>query len=322
MAEKGNKEMRGFFTVAGLMALLLGVGSAVFSGSPSVRPSALSGSWYPADRGTLMKEVDGFLRQASPSVEGERVVAMISPHAGYAYSGAVAAWGYRNLAGVPFRRVIILAPSHYVSFEGVSIPRVEFYETPLGRVRVDRNACDSLLAKSPFRTVTQAHEREHAVEIQLPFLQRTLKEFSLVPIVVGELEGDQYRVVSEQLKTLGGADMLVIASSDFTHFGPRFGYVPFVDHLRENISRLDHGAIDLILKKDWQGFLAYRNRTGATICGFRPIALLIQMLRPDVMGRLLQYRLSGDITGDYVNSVSYASIVFFREDGGGRGDPG
>lgn len=304
--------MREFLAMAGLMVLFLGVGSTVFSGSSSVRPSALSGSWYPAGREALQRQVDGFLKGVPRSVDRDTIVGMISPHAGYVYSGEVAAWGYKNLLGAPFRRVIILAPSHYVSFGGLSIPRVEFYETPLGKVRVDKETCESLLAKPLFRTIPEAHKREHAVEIQLPFLQRTLKHFDLIPLIVGDLKDEQYESVSNELKGLQGPDALFIASSDFTHFGPRFGYAPFANDLRENISRLDHGAIDLILRKDWQGFLAYRKTTQATICGFRAIALLLRVLPPDSCGRLLQYRLSGDMTGDYTNSVSYASVVFVR----------
>ena len=305
--------MMGFLVTAALMVLLLGGGSAGFSQSSSVRPSALSGSWYPASREALEKQADGFLNIVAQSIEGQEIVGMISPHAGYSYSGEVAAWGYMNLLGLPFRRVIILAPSHYVSFEGLSIPGVAFYETPLGRVRVDRESCEYLLERPLFQSIPEAHGMEHAVEIQLPFLQRTLKDFDLVPLVVGNLKDKHYEIVGDELKRLRNPDTLIIASSDFTHFGPRFGYVPFADNLRENISRLDHDAIDLILRKDWKGFLAYRKATQATICGFRAIALLLRILPPDSSGRLLQYRLSGDMTGDYTNSVSYASIVFVRD---------
>jgi len=310
--DKGEYTMKGLLGILAPMILALAVASAVFSQSSSVRPSALKGSWYPAGREALERQVDGFLKRVPQRVEGERIVGMISPHAGYVYSGEAAAWGYKNLLGLAFCRVIIVAPSHYVSFEGISTPRVEFYETPLGKVRVDKKSCEYLLKRPLFRSIRKAHLREHAVEIQLPFLQRTLEDFTLIPLVVGSLEEEDYERASNELKTLMDPNTLLIASSDFTHFGPRFGYVPFANDFRENISRLDQGAIDLILKKDWEGFLAYRKRTQATICGFRPIALLLKTLPSDVCGRLLRYCLSGDLTGDYTNSVSYASIVFIR----------
>lgn len=310
--------MRWKVWVAALTTLSVAATSSVFSQSASVRPSALKGSWYPASREALRKQVDGFLGSVPQSVAGQRIVGMISPHAGYVYSGEVAAWGYKNLIGLPFRRVVLMAPSHYVPFEGVSIPRVDFYETPLGKVRLDKEACESLLEMPLFGSVPNAHRREHAVEIQLPFLQRTLKSFDLVPLVVGLLKEEEYLAVSEELKRLQGPDTLFIASSDFTHFGPRFGYVPFAEDFRENIARLDHGAIDLILKRDWQGFLAYKGRTQATICGFRPIAILLKALPSGVSGQLLRYSLSGDMTGDYTNSVSYASIVFIRNSAEGQ----
>jgi hypothetical protein len=308
--------MKGFFVVAALAMVPLAIASIASSQFSSVRPSALKGSWYPANSEELERQVDGFLRKVPQSVEGQGIVGMISPHAGYIYSGEAAAWGYKNLHGISFRRVIILAPSHYIAFEGLSIPQVAFYETPLGRVTVDEASCESLLKKPLFHSIRAAHQREHAIEIQLPFLQRTLKDFNLVPLVVGTLKADEYERVSNELQGLLGPDSLLIASSDFTHFGPRFQYVPFTHDLRENISRLDQGAIDLILKRDWAGFLDYRERTHATICGFRAIALLLKTLPPDVHGRLLRYCLSGDMTGDYTNSVSYASIIFTRDTSG------
>jgi hypothetical protein len=305
--------VKGFLGLAVLKVLVLAIVSAGFPESVSVRPSALSGSWYPADRETLEKQIDAFLEKVPQSAVGQEIVGMISPHAGYDYSGGVAAWGYKYLQARPCRRVLVLAPSHCVSFTGVSIPGVDYYETPLGRVKVDRQSCEDLLKKPLFRNVHQAHLREHAVEIQLPFLQRTVKNFALIPLVVGSLKEEHYENVSNVLKGLMNPGTLFIASSDFTHFGPRFRYVPFTTDLRENISRLDHGAIDLILQKDAEGFLAYKKTTRATICGFRSIALLLKILPSDYSGKLLQYRLSGDLTGDYTSSVSYASIIFIRD---------
>lgn len=307
--------MKRLMMVAGVTIFTLAILSTAFAGEASmVRRSACKGSWYAAEREALEKQVDGFLERVTSTTERQRIIGMISPHAGYVYSGEIAAWGYRNLSGSSVRRVIILAPSHYVRFEGLSTPRVAFYETPLGKVKVDTEACEYLLKKPLFRSIREAHDMEHAVEMQLPFLQRTLGDFDLIPLVVGGLREGDYERISHELKAVQDVDTLVIASSDFTHFGPRFRYVPFVENLRENISRIDQGAIDLILKKDWKGFLAYRDRTQATICGFRPIALLLQTLPPDAKGRLLRYALSGDSTGDYTNSVSYASIVFVRDD--------
>ena len=302
--------MKGCIGIAGLLILTLVVSSTAVSDSSAVRPSVCMGSWYPAGPERLGQQIDGFLERAPEPAAGQHVVAMVSPHAGYVYSGETAAWGYRHLQGSSFRRVIILGPSHYVAFTGVSIPRVGFYETPFGRIRVDQRACDTLLGRPRFQSISRAHEREHAIEIQLPFLQRTLGDFDLVPLVVGSLQEQDYEAVSQALKPLCDAETLLIASSDFTHFGPQHHYVPFTRDLRENIARLDQGAIDLILQRDRKGFLAYQEATRATICGFRPIGLLLGLLPADVQGRLVRYTLSGDLTGDYTSSVSYASIIF------------
>ena len=302
--------MKGWIGVAGLMILTLAVSSTTVSGSSAVRRSVCMGSWYPAGPEKLGQQIDGFFKDVPEPDAGQKIVAMVSPHAGYIYSGKTAAWGYKHLRGSSFRRVVILGPSHYVAFTGLSIPRVDFYETPFGRVRVDQKVCETLLDKPLFQSMSRAHEREHAIEIQLPFLQRTLGDFDLVPLVVGSLQEQDYEAVTQALKSLCDAETLLIASSDFTHFGPRFGYVPFTSDLRPNIAKLDQGAIDLILQRDWRGFLAYQETTQATICGFRPIGLLLNLLPADAQGRLLRYTLSGDLTGDYTNSVSYASIIF------------
>ena len=302
--------MKGWIGVAGLMILALAVSFTTVSGSSAVRPSVCIGSWYPAGPEMLGQQIDGFFEGVPEPDAGQKIVAMVCPHAAYVYSGKTAAWGYKHLQGSSFRRVVILGPSHYVAFTGLSIPRVGFYETPFGRVRVDQKVCETLLEKPLFQSISRAHEREHAIEIQLPFLQRTLGDFDLVPLVVGSLQEQDYEAVSQALKTLWDAETLLIASSDFTHFGPRFGYVPFTSDLRANITKLDQGAIDLIVQSDWKGFLTYQETTGATICGFRPIGLLLRSLPAHARGRLLRYTLSGDLTGDYTNSVSYASIIF------------
>jgi len=193
---------------------------------------------------------------------------------------------------------------------GMAVSGVDAYETPLGKVRVDRKICDALARQPLFQGPVQAEMPEHSLEMQLPFLQIVLGEFELVPLVVGELGRHDYAVAAAELKKYVNEETVVVVSSDFTHYGPRFGYVPFSDKLKQNLAKLDGDAIKKIIARDASGFLRYVDETGATICGSRPIGVLLQMLPSEARGTKLIYYTSGDLLKDYADSVSYASIIF------------
>ena len=149
--------------------------------------------------------------------------------------------------------------------------------------------------------------------MQLPFLQRALQPgWQLVPILVGRLKPEDYPAAADLLRPLLGGDTLLVVSSDFTHYGPNYGYLPFPhdEHTAARLDALDRGSLAFILDKDPQGFLDYRARTGDTICGYQPIALLLHLLPPDSQGELVGHATSGELTGDYENSVSYLGIAF------------
>lgn len=280
--------------------------------------------WYPSDPGRLASLIDSLLKEdATTKAEtpAGRAMAVISPHAGYRYSGATAAAAYRPLADRPRppTRVIILGPSHRVSFQGASIGEYDFYETPLGRVPVDRRAVDALRACPLVHDIARAHRSEHSVDIQVPLLQRALDgvDFSIVPIVVGQVRSKDIDALAKALEGVLDADTVVVASSDFTHYGADYGHQPFPvdDETRDNIERLDMGAVELALKKDRRAFMKYVHRTGATICGRNAIAVALSLLPDDAEGVLLKYALSGDLENDYSRSVSYVSAAFVSESG-------
>ncbi|MBM4044957.1 MAG: AmmeMemoRadiSam system protein B [Planctomycetes bacterium] len=277
-----------------------------------VRECTGAGRWFAGDSRSLAAQVDGYLTKVKLERPAGKLLALVSPHAGYDYSGLCAAYGYSLLKEGEFSTVVLLGFSHYVGFRGASIADVKFYSTPLGRIPVDRDVCDKLLKEKLFTSNAMAHRREHSDENQLPFLQRTLKTFKLVPLVLGELEGEDYQTIADGLKKHIPSDALIVASSDFTHYGENFGYMPFRTDIKANLKKLDGGAIDQIVKLDAAGFLAYVEKTGATICGRRPIAVLLKLLPKDAKGHLLNYYTSGDLGGDYSHSVSYASIAFTR----------
>ena len=302
-----------FHTAFTALALVLVTGGAAADGR--VRPSALAGSWYPGERAELAALIDAKLDAAGASTAATTAAelrALIVPHAGYVFSGDTAAQGFALFRGRHFGRVLLLAPSHHAGFHGLSIADVEAYRTPLGDVPLDLEAISDLRASNLVQANPDAHAREHSIEIELPFLQRALAPgWRLVPILVGRLNADDYTPAAALLRPLADADTLVVVSNDFTHFGPRFGYLPFpVDaETPERLRELDSGAIARIQSKDAAGLLDYQRSTGITVCGIQPIALLLTMLPGDAHVERIAYTTSGALTGDYGNSVSYAALV-------------
>jgi len=281
----------------------------------NVRPSALAGTWYPKSSVQLQEEVDQYLGEATFSPEGGKICGLVVPHAGYTYSGAAAAYGYKVLEKGPFTHVVVMGPSHTARFRGASIPMFTHYETPLGQVEVDRDICDRLLADPSFNTVAGAHIHEHCLEIQLPFLQRTLGEFKLVPILIGDVAHADCDRIALVLREACPESSLFIASSDFTHYGRRFDYVPFDDNVKENLENLDLGAAECACRKDFDAFFRYVEETGATICGRNPIGILLKLMPEEASGEVARYYTSGHITGDFDHCVSYATLVFSEKGG-------
>ena len=276
----------------------------------AVRPAALAGSWYPGDAAALRASVNAMLA-AAPAYEGGRPLALVSPHAGHRFSGATAAHGYRAIQGQRYQRVYLIGPSHHASFPGISIPSYAEYETPLGRVPVDRAAADALLAAAPFVSRDEVHRREHCIEIQLPFLQQVLEPgFAIVPMLVGTMEVETVQEAAARLRAIIGPEDLLIASSDFTHFGPSYGYQPFAEDVPTRLAELADDAWSAIEQRDLDAFYEHQQRTGDTICGFRPVAVLLAALPAEAKARRLAFDTSGRVSGDYENSVSYLSVAF------------
>lgn len=297
----------------------------LFSSSPQVRPSAIAGSWYPGDRLETTLEVAKFLRQAddAPALPG-RPVALIVPHAGWRFSGRAAAAAFRTLRRGDFARVVLIAPSHHKGFSGFSVPESRAYATPLGEVSLDRETIDLLRDGSLVSTVRGADEPEHAIEIEVPFLQFTLGDFKLVPILAGQTLPGQEKALADRLAKLHDGKTLFVFSTDFTHYGPRFSYTPFGSNaalVREKIRGQNDEAISLLRKKDGPGFRAFLDRTDDTICGRHGLSVLLELLpqiAPKAQASLLGYYASIDIPGfSDANSVSYVSMAFTEGDAAG-----
>ena len=275
------------------------------------RQPGVAGAFYPADPAQLRATVEECLAAAQPVEFKGRILALIAPHAGYPYSGKVAGWSFKQLRKGGFQRVILLGPTHYGGYRGFSIYDAGAFATPLGNVPLDREVCAKLRANELHADVDPVlHQREHSIEVELPFLQAALGDFKLVPIMVGGLAPGDAEKIAAALREYLAPSTLVVVSSDFTHYGPNYDYLPFTQDVEQNLRKLDTGAVDLILKKDYAGYMAYLEKTSSTICGRYAIAILLKLLPAEAEGRLLKYDTAGRMMGDFTNSVSYVSMMF------------
>src|SRR5208337_2281160 len=187
-----------------------------------IRDSVIAGTWYPADPALLRKELLRYLELARPPrLEGE-LTGLVVPHAGYLYSGSVAAWSYKLLLENQFDRVLVLAPSHHASFVGASVYNLGGFRTPLGIVPLDRELIDEIYKHTDIiRFIPQADSKEHSLEIQLPFLQTVLSSFKLTPVIMGTQNCDFCLKLAQAIaETCRRKRVLIIASSDLSHYYP------------------------------------------------------------------------------------------------------
>ncbi|MGC9456998.1 MAG: AmmeMemoRadiSam system protein B [Halothiobacillaceae bacterium] len=265
---------------------------------PQVRPTAVAGLFYPDDPQTLQQAVSDLLATAEASplpVDGTPPKALIAPHAGYPFSGPVAASAYRLLAPLRgrIRRVIVIGPSHRVAFAGLAVPTVDAFDSPLGRVPVDQELARQLAALPSVRMDDLPHAQEHSLEVQIPFLQEVLGGgFSLLPIVVGNAAPEDVAEVLRQAWT--DPDTLLVVSTDLTHF---------LDY--DSATRIDRVTSDAILRMD-----GGRIRPEHA-CGYLPLQGFLQLARERGMqGEILDLRNSGDTAGPRGSVVGYGAYAF------------
>jgi AmmeMemoRadiSam system protein B/AmmeMemoRadiSam system protein A len=296
------------------LPLLLVVAAASAAGAAS-RPPAVAGAFYPGDPQVLRREVRELLADAPGSATPAR--ALVVPHAGYAYSGAVAARAFSCLDGSDVRRVILLGPSHHVGFSGGAVPApgVTGFSTPLGEAVLDLEAISELRRNADFRGPPEAHGPEHSLEVELPFLQLLAPEARLVPILVGfDTDRDVARRMAEVLSGLLDAHTIVVASSDFTHHGDGYGYRPFPIDARLGATLLEvgRGTAGRLSAIDPAGFWYQVEVSGDTVCGRRPLAVLGELLAHafEGSGDVLDVTTSGHVMGRFDMSVTYAAVMF------------
>jgi AmmeMemoRadiSam system protein B len=262
----------------------------------TVRPPAVAGMFYPAAAAELARDIDALLAVAAAGARGKPVPkAIIAPHAGYVYSGPIAATVYARLAPVrgTITRVVLLGPVHRVPVRGLALPGASALATPLGEIPIDAGAVERLLKLPQVAIHSAAHAPEHSLEVHLPFLQSVLEKFSVVPLAVGDASAEEVAQVLEVV--WGGAETLVVVSSDLSH------YLSY--HEAQAIDRSTAQAI-LDLKSDISHEQA---------CGGTPVnGLTLAARRRGLMPQLLDLRNSGDTAGDRRRVVGYGAFAFYE----------
>jgi len=262
--------------------------------SANVRPPAAAGRFYPGNPAELRAMIENFLREAKP-VAGPTPKAIIAPHAGYIYSGPIAASAYAQLAPArdTIKRVVLLGPSHFVSFDGLAATSAAAFSTPLGAVSVDTAAIAEICSRLPqVRVRDEAHADEHALEVQLPFLQVVLGDFKIVPLLVGEANDEEIAEVIEAL--WGGEETCFVVSSDLSHY-----------HDYQTARQADSETARAIES------LNARKLRGDLACGCRPICGLLSAAKEHGLRcRTVDLRNSGDTAGERDRVVGYGAFVF------------
>lgn len=265
-----------------------------------IRPPAVAGMFYPADPRQLAHDVRQLLDRARTGIPRQFDLApkaLIVPHAGYIYSGAIAATAYASLLMIAarIRRVVLLGPAHRVAVRGLALPGADGFDTPLGRVMLDKAAASAIAHLPQVGVSAQAHALEHSLEVQLPFLQSILTEdFTLLPLAVGMASAED---VAEVLEAVwGGGETLIVISSDLSH------YLPYA-----TAQRVDNDTAQAILKLRQP--IAHDQACGGTPIG----GLIVAAQKHHLTPHLLDLRNSGDTAGSHAQVVGYASFAFTGE---------
>ncbi|MGV8141579.1 MAG: AmmeMemoRadiSam system protein B [Candidatus Woesearchaeota archaeon] len=285
-----------------------------------VRKALYAGQFYEKDEYALDKQItECFEGKNGPGAlplnkRSGTIKAIIAPHAGYIYSGPCAAWAYKEVAEAEYADVyVILGPNHAGTGNALSM---QGYETPFGVARVDQEFAKALLEKNTeLKEDDEAHMQEHSIEVQIPFLQFATKDnmhgLKIVPIILSDIDYAKLGLDLKETIIESGKKVVIIVSSDFTHYGHNYHYIPFSGDVKKNLYDMDGKYLDTIKNLDANGFLGLIDEKQGTVCGAFPIAVLLKSLK-DAKVELLHYYTSADLDeeSNYKNAVSYAAMVF------------
>lgn len=296
----------------------------------SSRHASHAGSWYKKEGPKLEKDLQDFLSNVEEVEVNKPVRGLIGPHAGYSYSGPTAAWAYKYLDSSECDRIFILGPSHHFYMAGCALTACDFYETPFGRLKVDKQLVQELFETEEFEYMDrQVDEDEHSIEMHLPYIYHIMQNrpagFTIVPVLVGNLssqsEASYGKIFS---RYLADPRNFFVISSDFCHWGRRFSFTHYdksCGEIYQSIEALDREGIKLIEEINPQGFVTYLKAKRNTICGRHPIAIFlhaINFLKKDQSSfkpivKFTRYAQSSRVLDPNDSSVSYASAVLYSD---------
>lgn len=267
----------------------------------------VSGQFYSANPSELSITLDHFFLAADVAPSDKTIEVIIAPHAGYVYSGGVAAYSYKAVSQQNYKTVVVIGLSHFVDFEGFTIWPQGSFKTPLGEVGVDQEFCQKLMAATnKIKSLPQAFDKEHSLEVQLPFLQKTFKDFKIVPLLTGRLSLEGCRILASALNEAVGArdDVLVVISTDMSHY-----------HDDATARHMDNATLEVIKNLDVESFWKRSLSGDSEMCGFVGVAtgLLYAKLRGLNVAQVLRYANSGDVISDKSRVVGYGSMIFYKE---------
>ena len=270
----------------------------------TIRKPAVAGMFYPASPKVLSSTIDELLNNNSTNTQFTNVTGIVVPHAGYVYSGGTAAYAYNAVKDKNTNTVIILSPSHREYFNGISIYSGDAYSTPLGTVKVNKELRDTLTQKSKIiHSAVEGHRNEHALEVQIPFLQTIYKDFTILPVILGDQRRNYMIELAERLAEIINNNTLVVASSDLSHF-----------YNKDKADLLDKIVENKINKFDYEGLQNDLDHGYCEACGGGAIVTLLKL--SEIINRkkskVLARTTSGDITGDYSEVVGYLSAVVYE----------
>jgi len=276
-------------------------------GDDMIKDPNVAGGFYSADPKELSDLIDYFEKSAGAVPDDRKVEIAIAPHAGYPYSGPVAAFTFKAIARNHYKTVVVIGPSHYFPFEGISVWPKGGFKTPLGTIPIDEDFAQALLKENPkFQALPQVFEREHSIEVELPFLQKTFQDVHIVPILMGDPDPRVCRDLAKALDKLIGRrdDVLVLISSDMSHY-----------YTYDVANRMDALTLEPIKAMDAQKFFEGNMSRKMEMCGFVPVttALILAQLRGIKHVEVLKHANSGDTSGDKSRVVGYSSIIFYTD---------
>ena len=311
MDTKSKKDDHNFYPQRIFIIILFFLVMNVPSGfsDNNIKEPNVSGQFYSADPNELSREVEGYISSATVMPYKKKIDIIMAPHAGYLFSGPVAGYSFKSISEEQYKTIVIVAPSHFFGFDGVSVWDKGGFKTPLGVVPVDEEFTQKLMAlNKKFYFEPGAYEQEHSLEVEIPFLQKTFRNFKIVPIIMGQPSFQICQDLADSLHQLIGErnDVLIVISTDMSHYHD-------YDFARE----MDHHTLAVIKELNAEEIWKQCHLKTMEMCGFIPVTTAILYARKIGVNHvdLLRYANSGDVTGDKSRVVGYSSVVFYRNPG-------